>query len=294
MINHFALLTCDSMTTKRAFLLVGIATLALAFAACGDDARPADLNHSAAAPASSAAEAAREGTRIFEQYRALDKSKDSSLRMQVRITEGGQTRPFEMRISRKREADGSVLMFSEFLAPAEERDRNALLTLQPQGDIEGTRYIQSNDSFATVKGATGEDSLFGLTVQEMVDGQPEKYDFALVGEEQVNNAPVYRLEGKLKKGADSKFPRLVTLVAKDSFVVLGAEFYDNKNELQRRVTVSNIEQINGYWTRMRWTIDNPARQRKIEFEVKEARYDQNLSPALFTREHLKKTAFKPI
>lgn len=276
--------------------------LAVTLSACGESAHNAVKD--AATPAPSAppvtgttgtADAAREGARIFEKYRALDKSFDSVTRMQVKIEEGGgQSRDFEMRISRMREADGRLMMFSEFLAPSEERDRNALITLQPRGEIEGMRYIQSNDSFATVKGATNEDSLFGMTVQEMVDGQPEKYDFQLVGEETVNGVAAYRLEGKLKAGADSRFPRLVTLVAKDSYAVVGAEFYDNKNVLTRRVTVTEMKQVNGYWTRMRWTIDNPAKNKKLDFVVKDVKYDQRLSPTLFTRDNLKKTAFKPL
>jgi hypothetical protein len=183
-------------------------------------------------------------------------------------------------------------MFSEFLSPAEERDRNALIAISPQGEIEGTRYIQSNDSFATVKGATNEDSFFGLTIQEMVDGQPEKYDFKLVGEETVNNTPAYRLEGSLKKGADSRFPRVVMLLAKNNYTALTAEFYDNKNELVRRVNITKSEQINGNWIRTKWTMDNLLKKKKLDFEIKEVKFNQNLSEAVFSREHLKKTSTK--
>ena len=48
--------------------------------------------------------------------------------------------------------------------------------------------------------------------------------------------------------------------------------------------------VNGHLTRMRWTVDNRARQKKVEFETVEARYDQNLGDALFTRDQLKQIA----
>jgi hypothetical protein len=215
------------------------------------------------------------------------------MKVQVKIEEaGGQSKEVLLGISKKRAADGRRSLFSEFISPAEERDRNALITISPQGEIEGTRYIQSNDSFATVKGATNEDSFFGLTIQEMVDGQPEKYDFKLLGDETVGAKPAYKLEGTLKKGADSRFPRVVMWIDKDHYTALVAEFYDNKNELNRRVTINKSEQINGHWLRMNYTIENPVRKKKLDFDVKEAKFDQNLSDAIFTREHLKKTAFK--
>jgi hypothetical protein len=181
-------------------------------------------------------------------------------------------------------------MLVEFTSPELERDRDGLINIFPDGKVEGVRYVQSTDSFIVTDDPSGEDSLFGMTLQELADGQPEKYDFALAGEETYDGASVYRLEGKLKPGAESKFPRLVLLLDKQNFTAHQAEFYDNHNELTRRLTVSKTEQIGGQWTRTRWSIDNRARQRTIDFEAVEIKYDQNLSDSIFSREHLKKIA----
>jgi hypothetical protein len=278
-------------TGRRAVRLLFLCAVAVSLSACGEKAP----SSAATAPAASGnpAATAGEGQRIVEQYRALDKSQDSFIKMEVRIQDAdGASHDVVLGVSSKRQSDGRRLIFSQFLSPAEERDRNALLAISPQGEIEGTRYIQSNDSFATVKGATNEDSFFGLTTQEMVDGQPEKYDFRLLGEESLNGTPAYRLEGALKKGADSRFPRIVMLIAKANYTALMAEFYDNKNELVRRVSITKSEQINGNWVRTRWTMDNLAKKKKLDFAVKEIKFDQKLSESIFTREHLKKTSTK--
>jgi hypothetical protein len=281
----------SQFSTSRSLLVFWLFAAAMSLSACGE--KPPSTAATAPATSSNSAAASSEGQRILEQYRALDKSQDSFIKMEVKIEDAdGQNHNVILGVSNKREANGRRLMFSEFLSPAEERDRNALIAISPQGEIEGTRYIQSNDSFATVKGATNEDSFFGLTVQEMVDGQPEKYDFKLVGEETVNATPAYRLEGTLKKGADSRFPRVVMLIAKDNYTALRAEFYDNKNELARRVNITKSEQINGNWIRTKWTMDNLLRKKKLNFEIKEVKFNQNLSEAIFTREHLKKTSTK--
>jgi hypothetical protein len=253
------------------------------------DNRPANSSAQPASPASTAVDASQ----IIERNRALDNSRDSTVKLRARI-EGSDTAPPEvaMTIYRKRADDGRLLMLIEFTSPPLERDRSAIVTVSPQGEVEGTRYAQSGDTFVSTKGVLGEDSLFGMTLQELIDGQPEKYVFKVTGEEAVGSMPVYKLEGALKPAEESKFNRLVMLVSKENSALLGAEFYDNHNEIVRRLTVEKIEQVAGHPTRMRWIVDNPEKQKKIEFTTADAKYDQNLSDSIFTREHLKKITLK--
>ena len=251
-----------------------------------DAARPPSSN--SAQPASASGPDASE---IMKRYLATVDSRDSTLKMRARVTDGASSSSatVELTIYRKRLADGAQMMLVEFNTP-EERDRDALVTITPQGDVEGALYMQSTDSFVTTKGATTEESLFGMTMQELADGQPEKYDFRLTGEEPLLAGQVYRLEGRLKERAESKFPRIVLLISKESFAALAAEFYDNHDELARRISVDDAGLVAGHWTRLRWTLDNPARQKTIEFETIDAKYDQNLSDSIFTRQHLKEIA----
>jgi hypothetical protein len=191
---------------------------------------------------------------------------------------------------RKRQPDGRLMMLVEFTAPSEERDRDGLITVSADGQIEGVRYVQSTNSFIETRDVMSEDALFGLTLQELADGQPEKYEFTVAGEETAEGEPVYRLEGKLKSGAESKFNRLMLLISKQNYAAKRAEFYDKQAQLARILIVNKTEQTAGHWTRTKWTIDNRARQKKIDFSVVEAVYDRGISDSLFTRDHLKKIA----
>jgi hypothetical protein len=201
-----------------------------------------------------------------------------------------QVKQVHFTMYRKHNPDGRLSMLVEFTAPSEERDRDGLITVFPDGQIEGIRYVQSTDSFIVTRDVMSEDALFGLTLQELADGQTEKYEFTVTGEEASDDTPVYRLEGKLKSGIESKFPRIVLFITKQNFAATKAEFYDNHGQLARNLIVRKTEQIAGHWTRTQWTIDNRARQRKIDFSVSEPVYDRGISDSLFTREHLKKIA----
>jgi len=233
---------------------------------------------------------------IVERYRNLDDSHDSTFRIRALIsnadsgTELNAPRQVQFTMYRKHHPDGRQLILIEFTAPAEERDRDGLITVFPDGQIEGVRYVQSTDSYIVTRDLMSEDALFGLTLQELAEGQPEKYAFTVVGEETVAGTPVYRVEGKLKQGSESKFPRVALLISKENFASVRAQFYDNHDELARDLTVSKTDQVGGRWTRMRWAIENRARRKKIDFEAVDVRYDQNLSDSIFTREHLKKIA----
>jgi hypothetical protein len=275
-------------------LLVCACALGAAFFGCGKDQKQADNKPAAT---NTQAAGAVDAAQIIERYRAIDDSRYSAIKLRSKIedlkpAETAAPPVVEMMMYQKREADGSKKMFIEFTAPAQERDRDALIVISPHGDIEGMRYTQSSDNFITSKDPMVEESLFGMTMQELAGGQPDKYDFKLIGEESFNGSPVYRLEGKLKPGVESKFPRLVLLISKENFNALAAEFYDNKNNLSRAITISEAKQIDGHWTRMRWMIDNRSRQKKIEFETLEAKYDQSIPDSIFTPDNLKKKAMK--
>ena len=54
--------------------------------------------------------------------------------------------------------------------------------------------------------------------------------------------PAWRLESR-RKDKSAEFPRVVSLVLKDSLVVVGADVYNRRNEKQKVYTVRRLEQI---------------------------------------------------
>ena len=278
-----------SYSVRSGFVIGALAVCILStLLACkSDPGSNANLQRSVTKP-----NASLDTGRIIERFRAVNTPERSTIKMKVKILEGDQpSREVRLTTYRNLKPDGSQVMLIEFTAPTEERDRSSLINISPQGDIEATRYAQSADSFISAKGATTEDSLFGLTLQELVEGQPEKYDFTVVGEETLKSAPVYRLEGKLMERAESRFPRIVLMILKEDYATTLAEFYDNQNSLARRMEVETFEKRSGHPVRARFTIDNIAKRKKLDFEVLSASFE-GLSDSLFIREHLKGITMK--
>jgi hypothetical protein len=228
---------------------------------------------------------------IIKGYKDTDNYRSSLVKSRARITEAdGSAQEIEMTVYRNRAEDGAQKLLVQF--PGQQRDRSGLILISPEGDIEGIRYAQSTGSYVSSKNVSGEDSLFGMSLQELADGQPDKYDFKLAGEDKSGEVPVYKLDGKLKAGAESKFQRLVVYLAKDSFALAGADFYYSQDELARRVTVEKLERVGGYWTRQVWSVDNIARGKKVRFETLSVRYDREIPDSTFTRENLKQISIR--
>ena len=210
--------TCDAVSAAE--VLPG------ALAGCYKSPEPP-----AAEPANATGPGAPE---ILKKSRPLSSSKDSAIKMQARITDldAASASPVqvELTIQRKRADDGGESMLVEF--HGEERDRSALVVINPIGEAEGVRYVQSNDTFVTTRGVTTEESLFGMTMQELADGQPEKYDFTLAGgASHLHRKCTGWKEGSRGASSQSSHASFCSFQKRDS-AALAAEFYDNRTSSQ--------------------------------------------------------------
>jgi hypothetical protein len=230
---------------------------------------------------------------IIRRYEQTDTSVDSTTKLKASVeSQDGKPGVIQLTIYRKKEPDGAQHYLVDFTAPPQERDRDALINVSPTGEIEAIRYAQSTGSFLSTRSATDEESLFGLTLQELVGGQPEKYDYKLIGEEQYLGMAVYRVEGTLKTGAESRFTRMVLLISKENYTAPVIEAYDSQAQLAHKLAVARFMQIGGSWLRSQWTIDNQEQHKKIDFQAIDAKLNQNLPESMFTRDYLKKSAAK--
>src|SRR5262245_16333608 len=177
----------DAAVARRAVALLCLSFTG--FISCS--VKPTNPPENAAAP-SKAAESIAAGEAVMARYRAFDSSRSSVTKLAARITDTGEgsTREVKLTMYRQVADDGSRVMLFQFTDPPEERDRNGLVALASNGDVEAVRYMQSTDRFVATTSVSGEDSLFGMSLQELVGGQSEKYEHRVIEETTVANTPV--------------------------------------------------------------------------------------------------------
>ena len=195
-------------------------------------------------------------------------------------------------------ADGDRLLI-RFTYPNDIRGTGFLVWEHPNADDERFLYLPSLGRVRRIAGTETQESFVGsdFTYEDIGGREFDDYTYALAGPDHASwTAPAggppraaWRLESR-RKDASAEFPRVVSLVLKDSFVVVGAEIYNRRNEKQKIYTVRRLEQIEGIWTVMESEMTNALAKTRTELVVEETDYNVGLKDDDFSRRELERAA----
>jgi hypothetical protein len=198
--------------------------------------------------------------------------------------------------------DGDRLLI-RFAYPNDIKGTSFLVWEHPDAADERFLFLPSLGRVRRIAGSETQDSFVGsdFTYEDIGGREFEDYAYSFAGAdgESASWAPpggqarsAWRLESKHKK-ASSQFPRVVSLVLKDSFLVVGAEVYNRRNEKQKVYTVRRIEQVENIWTVMDSEMSNAVEKTRTELAVERADYNVGLKEADFSRRELERGAGRP-
>jgi hypothetical protein len=162
----------------------------------------------------------------------------------------------------------------------EEKDSDNWLYLPA---MKKTRRIASS-------GSESEGSFMGtdFTYQDMGDRSLSKYDYNLLGEEDLDGIACYKVECISKAGTE-KDPRYITYIGKSDYIMRKCEFYDRQNQLHRLLTCSNFTSIKGFTTAQVMKMENVQTGTWSLIETKNIQYDaEDIDDSLFTVAALEK------
>jgi hypothetical protein len=101
--------------------------------------------------------------------------------------------------------------------------------------------------------------------------------------------PAYQLESRAKQ-ADALYPRVVSLVRKDNFVVVRAEIFNRRNEREKEYRVLRLEQVSGIWTALSVVMTNELDRTRTELTTTSVNYNVGLKESDFSRRELERGA----
>lgn len=87
---------------------------------------------------------------------------------------------------------------------------------------------------------------------------------------------------------DEIYARRVTWIRQDCLMAVKGEYYDKLNKLHRRLTISNIEKVQGFWTMHLMQMENVQTGHKTIIRMSNQRFNVKVSPNLFTVSKLEK------
>ena len=196
------------------------------------------------------------------------------------------------------EGDRLLIRFSY---PNDIRGTNFLVWEHPDADDERFLYLPSLGRVRRIAGAEAQESFVGsdFTYEDIGGREFDEYTYAFAGSDGAaaswtarsggSPQPAWRLESR-RKDPSAEFPRVVSLVLKDSFVVVQADIYNRRNEKQKVYTVGRLDRIDGIWTVMESAMANALEKTRTELVVEKTDYNVGLTEADFSRRELERGA----
>ena len=150
-----------------------------------------------------------------------------------------------------------------------------------------------------ITGSETQESFVGsdFTYEDIGGREFDDYTYAFAGPDGENASwtppaggaprPAWRLESR-RKDASADFPRVVSLVPKDSLVVVAADVYNRRNEKQKVYTVRRLEAVQSIWTVMASEMTNAVEKTRTELVVESIEYNVGLKESDFSRRELER------
>jgi hypothetical protein len=242
---------------------------------------------------------------VAQQAQDRNTGRDSRMAMRMKLFDRhGRMRERAMTIVSLRAAtppaapDGDRLLI-RFTFPNDIRGTSFLVWEHPKADDERFLYLPSLARVRRIAGAETQESFVGsdFTYEDIGGRELDEYTYAFSGPDSGSTTwtpagggtvrQAWRIESR-RKDAAAEFPRVISLVLKDSFVVVAADVYNKRNEKQKVYTVRRLEQVEGIWTVMDSEMTNALEKTRTELTVESADYNVGLKESDFSRRELER------
>ena len=191
--------------------------------------------------------------------------------------------------------DGDRLLI-RFTFPNDIRGTGFLVWEHPAADDERFLYLPSLGRVRRIAGSETQESFVGsdFTYEDIGGRELDEYTYSILDENVAWSPPsggparpAWRLESK-RKDASAEFPRVVSTVLKETFVVVGADIYNRRSEKQKVYTVRRLDQIEGIWTVTDSEMSDALEKSRTELAIEKVDYNVGVKEADFTRRELER------
>jgi hypothetical protein len=183
-----------------------------------------------------------------------------------------------------------------FTYPNDIRGTGFLVWEHPNADDERFLYLPSLGRVRRIAGSETQESFVGsdFTYEDIGGREFDEYSYTILDENGTWTPPsggaarrVWRLESK-RKDPSAEFPRVVSLVLKDTFVVVAADIHNKRDEKQKIYSVRRLEDVQGISTVVDSEMSDALEQSRTELVIEKIEYNVGLQEADFTRRELER------
>lgn len=236
---------------------------------------------------------------IARQVDARDTGRDARSSMQMRLFD---------RQGRKRERTLTLLalegvkgtgdrLLMRFTYPNDIAGTSFLVWERDGAEDERFLYLPALGRVRRIAGSERQESFVGsdFTYEDIGGRALDDYTYTLLDanatftDAEGRAHPAYQLESRAKQ-ADALYPRVVSLVRKDNFVVVRAEIFNRRSEREKEYRVLRLEQVTGIWTALSVVMTNELDRTRTELTTTSVSYNVGLQENDFSRRELERGA----
>jgi hypothetical protein len=182
-----------------------------------------------------------------------------------------------------------------FTYPNDIRGTGLLVWERVGEDDERFLYLPALGRVRRIAGNESQESFVGtdFTYEDIGGREFDDYAYRLVEEgarwtDASGRAhAAYRLESTARD-ASAVYPRAVSLVRKDAFVVVQADVFNRRAERHKTYEVRRMERVDGYWTVIEAVMTDLVEGTRTELSTTTAAYNVGLGPDDFSRRELER------
>ena len=216
---------------------------------------------------------------------------------QQRVRERGLTiqtmRPQGAGGQRGSAAGGGDRVLIRFTYPNDIKGTGFLVWEHPETEDERFLYLPGLARVRRIAGAEAQDNFVGsdFTYEDISGREVDDYTYVMVEQNATWTGPdgkplsAYRIESRARD-AQARFPRIVSTVRKDNFVVVHADIYNRRDERQKIYEVRRLELVQSIWTLSEIVMTNTSAQTHTDLSVTGVRYNIGLKETDFSRREL--------
>ncbi len=153
---------------------------------------------------------------------------------------------------------------------------------EPERDDDRWLFLPALKKVRRISGSSKNDYFMGsdFTYDDMGGRSVDEDTHRLLGEEPLDGSACWKVES-VPRDKGYMYSKVNRWIAKDSAVVLKAEFFDRQGKPLKTLRITDVNQVGGFWTVFRMEMENYQEKHKTIIEIDEMKYDSGLKDRLF-------------
>ncbi len=230
------------------------------------------------------------GKDVMDMMEAKESPKSTHALVELLITEKNgsvKDRVVEMwSLTTKNDLNRQMMVFR---APASVKNTRFLVKENETGDDKWI-FMPALGKVRRIAASDGDSAFMGteFTYDDMSGGDIDDDMHELLREEEMAGYNCYVVESIPKDPKDSQYSRRVQWVVKDDDILMPikVELYSKKGELNKILTINELEYIDGFWIPNSTKMENLLSKRSSEINNKKIEINKRTNPAYFEKRFL--------